>query len=132
MEKENREVSELVNNQAKIEELAENIFVLKGYMLKHEQMISANSKALTALKRNNAQNNVYMMWGDLFLRKSKASAVESINRMQSDCIKEVDEFEEKMRQHATELELLEKGNIDHLKGHNLLPLTKDDLSYIKY
>lgn len=123
-------VSKLLELQEKIEELGDNIAVVRGCILRHKQILSSNSEALSSLRKNKDVKKFYFLNGAMFVRKNRDKIISILEDNQKALMVEISEMEDKLMGYVRDLEITERGNSDRLLGYDLKPLSKHDLSLI--
>lgn len=112
---ERRSVSRMIDRHAKIEQLNEDIFITDKLLFRHRQLIRTNTMILSSLNKDKHEKWLYVLNGNMFIKRDKDQTISIIEENQKAMLSEVSELEEKLKENVRELETIEKGNVDQLK-----------------
>ncbi|CAI2174173.1 215_t:CDS:2 [Funneliformis geosporum] len=111
------------------ERLAEDILTNKQLIVDYDRTRNTNREALNNLKKEslNSQKKVWVNLGEFFIKLEKDNVKSYIEKDQKNLEKEISSLRDTIKQKTTDLEKLETGEINQMKGFELQGITAKDL-----
>ncbi|CAH1765937.1 9948_t:CDS:2 [Entrophospora sp. SA101] len=112
----------------KREKIAEVILTNEQLIIDYDRTRNTNREALNKLKKElKNEDKVWANFGNFFLKLENENVKTYIQEEQQNLEKEILSLRETIKEKAAELENLEKGEIQKMKGFDLKGITASDL-----
>ncbi|KAG9302315.1 hypothetical protein G9A89_008807 [Geosiphon pyriformis] len=110
------------------ERIAEDVLTNQQLIVDYDRKRNTNREALTKLRRQPAhERKLWVNFGDMFIKMENEKVKTLIEKDQKNIDKEIDAVRETVKEKMLQLEKLETGENEKMKGFNLRGMTAKEL-----